>query len=353
MLTISPDSTATSDINSIPSPRKKHSSQLNNKPTSTPHPPPENVHLIQLDRPGSSHSSSLPLLDPQLNNPNIPLHTLLPASLQQKNLPPNRPPRRRSNVLRPNSPSPHKTRARKPPQNPLSKHRRRRRARRNAQKELQKSALELGLRSESDVFIVDDLARFPDGMDKNWDVGDVASLLASAFAPDMAASQKAKASGKKSAGSEKAPTATIDVILTFDQHGISNHPNHRSLYHGAVNFLRTLMKDKAGFTCPVTLYTLTTTSIFRKYVGILDAPLSMLLGAWSNLLASMSGSKAKDTAASGVGPVRLLFVSSIGDWIVAQSAMVKCHQSQMVWFRWGWITIGRYMTVNDLKRERV
>ncbi|KAJ6043755.1 uncharacterized protein N7446_001952 [Penicillium canescens] len=220
-------------------------------------------------------------------------------------------------------------------------------------KELQKSALELGLRSESDVFIVDDLARFPDGMDKNWDVGDVASLLASAFAPDMAASQKAKASGKKSAGSEKAPTATIDVILTFDQHGISNHPNHRSLYHGAVNFLRTLMKDKAGFTCPVTLYTLTTTSIFRKYVGILDAPLSMLLGAWSNLLASMSGSKAKDTAASGVGPVRLLFVSSIGDWIVAQSAMVKCHQSQMVWFRWGWITIGRYMTVNDLKRERV
>jgi N-acetylglucosaminylphosphatidylinositol deacetylase len=220
-------------------------------------------------------------------------------------------------------------------------------------KELQKSALELGLRSESDVFIVDDLARFPDGMDKDWDVGDVASLLASAFAPDMAASQKAKASGKKSAGSEKAPTATIDVILTFDQHGISNHPNHRSLYHGAVNFLRTLMKDKAGFTCPVTLYTLTTTSIFRKYVGILDAPLSMLLGVWSNLLASMSGSKAKDAAASGVGPVRLLFVSSISDWIVAQSAMVKCHQSQMVWFRWGWITIGRYMTVNDLKRERV
>ncbi|OGE58553.1 hypothetical protein PENARI_c001G06805 [Penicillium arizonense] len=220
-------------------------------------------------------------------------------------------------------------------------------------KELQKSALELGLRSESDVFIVDDLARFPDGMDKNWDVGDVASLLASAFAPDMAASQKAKASGKKSAGSEKAPTATIDVLLTFDQHGISNHPNHRSLYHGAVNFLRTLMKDKAGFTCPVTLYTLTTTSIFRKYVGILDAPLSMFLGVWSNLLASMSGSKAKDAAASGVGPVRLLFVSSISDWIVAQSAMVKCHQSQMVWFRWGWITIGRYMTVNDLKRERV
>jgi N-acetylglucosaminylphosphatidylinositol deacetylase len=222
-------------------------------------------------------------------------------------------------------------------------------------KELQKSALELGLRDPSDVFIVHDLNRFPDGMDQSWDEEDVASLLASAFAPDMAASQKASAKAKaKGIGSgDKAPTATIDVILTFDAHGISNHPNHRSLYHGAVHFLRTLMKDKAGFTCPVTLYTLTSTSIFRKYVGVLDAPLTMLLGVWSNLLASMSGSKAKDVAASGVGPARLLFVSSISDWIVAQSAMVKCHQSQMVWFRWGWITIGRYMTVNDLKRERV
>ncbi|KAJ5757472.1 uncharacterized protein N7511_006166 [Penicillium nucicola] len=213
-------------------------------------------------------------------------------------------------------------------------------------KELQKSALELGLRDPSDVFIVDDLSRFPDGMDKEWDEGDVGALLASAFAPDMA-------KARKGAAEDKAPTATIDVIITFDQHGISNHPNHRSLYHGAVNFLRTLMKDKAGFTCPVTLYTLTTTSIFRKYVGVLDAPLSMLFGVWSNLRASVSGSKAKDAAKSGAGPARLLFVSSISDWIVAQSAMVKCHQSQMVWFRWGWITIGRYMTVNDLKRERV
>jgi len=33
--------------------------------------------------------------------------------------------------------------------------------------------------------------------------------------------------------------------------------------------------------------------------------------------------------------------------------MVQGHKSQMVWFRWGWITIGRYMTVNDLKREKV
>jgi len=25
----------------------------------------------------------------------------------------------------------------------------------------------------------------------------------------------------------------------------------------------------------------------------------------------------------------------------------------MRWFRWGWVAIGRYMVVNDLRRERV
>lgn len=108
------------------------------------------------------------------------------------------------------------------------------------------------------------------------------------------------------------------------------------------------MKDKPGFACPVTLYTLTSTSIFRKYAGVLDAPFTMLQGAFSNVFARLSRAKK-----SGSGPARLLFVSSVGDWVTAQSAMVKGHQSQMVWFRWGWITIGRYMTVNDLVREDV
>lgn len=181
-------------------------------------------------------------------------------------------------------------------------------------------------------------------MKEHWKEEEITSLLASAFAPDLAASLK----GKKT-NPNKAPTATIDVILTFDKHGVSNHPNHRSLYHGAVHFMRTLMKDKAGFASPVTLYTLTSLPIWRKYAGVLDAPLSMLQGAWSNVWTGLTGKKKK----ADDGPVRLLFVSSIGEWMTAQSAMVKCHQSQMVWFRWGWITIGRYMTVNDLKREKV
>lgn len=209
-------------------------------------------------------------------------------------------------------------------------------------KELQKSALLLGIRDESDVFIVDDSTRFPDSMTATWAADHITTLLASAFSPDLAATL----SGSAKKNPKKAPTATIDVLLTFDQHGISNHPNHRSLYHGAVHFLRTLMTDKEGFACPVTLYTLTSTSMLRKYIGVLDAPWSMVLGVLGNLFGGKKGG-------AEVGPARMLFVSSVGEWLTAQSAMVQGHKSQMVWFRWGWITIGRYMTVNDLKREKV
>ncbi|RAH70287.1 PIG-L family deacetylase [Aspergillus aculeatinus CBS 121060] len=204
-------------------------------------------------------------------------------------------------------------------------------------KELVKSALQLGLRSESDVYVVDDPTRFPDSMTAHWTENDVASLLASAFAPEPS---------KKSGGA--APTATIDVLITFDQGGISNHPNHRSLYHGALHFLRALVKGKSGYSCPVTLYTLTTTNLVRKYAGVLDAPFTMVRGALSSITSGSGARGSRDQL-----PSRLLFVSSVNEWLTAQSAMVKAHQSQMVWFRWGWITIGRYMAVNDLRREEI
>ncbi|KAE8350967.1 putative deacetylase LmbE-like domain-containing protein [Aspergillus coremiiformis] len=210
-------------------------------------------------------------------------------------------------------------------------------------KELQKSAVHLGLRNESDVLIIDDPTRFPDSMSATWSESEVSSLLASAFAPEL------RPETKRVTG-DKPPVATIDVLLTFDKGGISNHPNHRSLYHGAVFFLRTLMKNKPGYTCPVTLYTLTTTNILRKYIGVLDAPLSMARGALDAVVSSL---KASSRASKEDAPARLLFVSSVNEWMAAQSAMVKAHRSQMVWFRYGWITFGRYMAVNDLKREKI
>ncbi|KAL1966826.1 hypothetical protein VTN77DRAFT_3791 [Rasamsonia byssochlamydoides] len=215
-------------------------------------------------------------------------------------------------------------------------------------KELQKSAVHLGLRNESDVFVVDDPSRFPDSMTTTWSATDISSLLASAFAPDLLSSTGSATRRKQDDGP---PNATIDVLLTFDQHGISNHPNHKSLYHGAVAFLRALMKGKSGYSCPVALYTLTTTNILRKYSGVFDSPVTMFLGALSNLRDVTTG---KAPSSKGRGPPnRLLFINSVNQWLKARTAMIDGHKSQMVWFRWGWITIGRYMVVNDLKREKI
>ena len=163
-------------------------------------------------------------------------------------------------------------------------------------------------------------------MTKTWSERDISSLLTTAFV-----------SGKNNNDDKE---ATIDVLVTFDRHGISNHPNHRSLYHGAIYFLKTLK------SCPPALYTLTTTGIVRKYLGVLDAPITMLADVMARLV--FGGSAA---AASSGYPQRLLFVSSVQEWLAAQKAMVDGHRSQMVWFRWGWITLGRYMVVNDLKRK--
>ncbi|PGH34987.1 N-acetylglucosaminylphosphatidylinositol deacetylase [[Emmonsia] crescens] len=217
-------------------------------------------------------------------------------------------------------------------------------------KELKASALRLGLRNESDVFVVDDPSRFPDSMTATWSASDISTLLASAFAPDLPSpSAAAVTANGSSKSSNKPPTATIDILVTFDQSGVSNHPNHRSLYHGARSFLQNLMKGKSGYACPVTLYTLTSTSVLRKYIGVLDAPVSMVHG----LVGAVFDRKRASSTAQDRQPKRLLFVSGISDWLAGVKAMVRAHKSQMVWFRWGWVSIGRYMVVNDLKREKV
>jgi N-acetylglucosaminylphosphatidylinositol deacetylase len=170
---------------------------------------------------------------------------------------------------------------------------------------------------------------FPDSMTVTWHPRLISNLLTAAFAPKMA-----------SISSKEAPQATIDTVITFDAHGVSGHPNHKSLYDGAHTFLKALMHRHTGWDCPVKLYTLTTTSIFRKYLSVLDAPMT-IVGA---IL------RKKEL---GISPSPLLFVNSPFSYRRAQSAMTTAHKSQMRWFRWGWITLSRYMVINDLKKEKI
>ena len=182
----------------------------------------------------------------------------------------------------------------------------------------------------------------------HWDANAVAEVLSSAFTPAGSSQKSRKPTSSQTNNSSDAPVATIDVLLTFDSRGVSDHPNHISLYRGARAWLSALMINRSGWKCPVELYTLTTTNVFRKYISFLDAPLTMLIGALRT-----AGGTARHMARSNKAPPRILFVNDPILWRKAQRAMTQGHQSQMRWFRWGWIGVGRYMVVNDLRREKI
>ncbi|CAK7199462.1 N-acetylglucosaminyl-phosphatidylinositol de-N-acetylase [Sporothrix eucalyptigena] len=210
-------------------------------------------------------------------------------------------------------------------------------------RELVKSAMTLGLRAEDDVFVVDS-PDFQDSMTTEWDSQTIATLLASAFTP-----------GPRGKGDEP-PAATIDVLLTFDGQGVSGHPNHISLYRGARRFVAALVQGKPGWRPPVDLYTLTTVSIVRKYTWVFD--LLPTLGAWSwRLQGASKNTTATAKATAKEHPAALVFLADLnpsatgGGLGTAWRAMTTAHQSQMVWFRYGWIALSRYMVMNDLRLE--
>lgn len=195
-------------------------------------------------------------------------------------------------------------------------------------KELIASGLMLGIRSSDDIFVLED-QNFPDSMSVTWNPRLVSNTLTSAFAPKMA-----------SIPATSAPQTSIDIIVTFDANGVSYHSNHRSLYHGATTFLKALMHRHSGWECPVALYTLTSVNMLRKYSSVLDAPATILSLVF----------RRKE---QGSCPTPMMYVNSMMQYSTARQAMVHGHKSQMVWFRWGWITLGRYMIINDLKKEKV
>lgn len=202
-------------------------------------------------------------------------------------------------------------------------------------RELQKSAKVLGLRHESDVWC-DDIPDFPDSMTTTWDSQKISSLLCSAFAPHLA---------RPNSPSSAEPTAAIDVLLTFDSSGVSSHPNHISLYHGAKLFISTLTAGRPGHACPVDLYTLESVTMARKYTGFVDIFATMLGLIFTERKKSDKGNPGALVCTSDLFGGRESATT-------ARKAMTDAHVSQMVWFRWGWILLSRYMVINTLQLER-
>ncbi|KXS95421.1 hypothetical protein AC578_6761 [Pseudocercospora eumusae] len=198
--------------------------------------------------------------------------------------------------------------------------------------ELVQSALKLGIRSAEHVVVIDDKENFQDSMTVMWDAKRISQTLAKFFVAP-------KKNASRTPATTKVEESRIDALITFDERGVSGHPNHISLYHGCVAFLRSLMQGRSGWECPVKLYTLTSTNVVRKYSSVMDVAVTVL------------GSIFK-TKEKGAYPTPLMMVSLPSDVKKAQEAMTTAHKSQMRWFRWGWIGISRYMVVNDLNKQK-
>ncbi|KAI9801179.1 MAG: hypothetical protein M1825_003453 [Sarcosagium campestre] len=199
--------------------------------------------------------------------------------------------------------------------------------------------------------VVGDTEEFPDSMTTHWDPRSIAQVLAQQYTVESTHNKLGGGRQKKkqqqqqhrrttptSVSSSTKAAPLIDVLITFDRQGISGHPNHISLYHGSRTFIQSL---GGGLKCPVAMYTLTTTSLLRKYLSILDAAFTVLrlLFVWGKRVHHP--------------PTPMMFVSSPRAYRRAQRAMTQAHVSQMRWFRWAWIGVSRYMVVNDLRLEKI
>ncbi|KAI9829534.1 MAG: N-acetylglucosaminyl-phosphatidylinositol de-N-acetylase [Phylliscum demangeonii] len=254
-------------------------------------------------------------------------------------------------------------------------------------RELSKSGALLGLQRDADISVLED-ARFPDSKAAAWDADRIADVLSRAFvrpqgaaagndlhpaSPPAPGSAAAAAGAATTAAAAVAPSSAddghapiaIDVLITFDRHGVSEHPNHCALYHGARRFLERVRRPAgrglgpSAARPPFAVYTLRSVSTTRKYLTVFDAigtTLKMLLFEGRTQTPTTTTKQTQTKATKQTQPQTqkqlpsgpLLFISPPADYRIAQRAMTQAHQSQMMWFRWGWIIFGRYMIVNDL-----
>lgn len=188
------------------------------------------------------------------------------------------------------------------------------------QDELLVSASILGVSDVEDNVYIHDHPHLPDSMIQEWDEYLVASLTSNSL------HEFEQTLGKP-----------IDTIITFDNKGVSNHPNHISVLQGAKWFAKHYPRKHH-----LLLYTLNTVPIYRKYLGVLDA---FITAAFTKKPATSPA----EIAYMGTGaPKSTMFMNGWKSYRSAQKAMTEGHKSQMIWFRWGWITLSRYMFFNDL-----
>ncbi|NWW87914.1 PIGL acetylase, partial [Rhynochetos jubatus] len=166
-------------------------------------------------------------------------------------------------------------------------------------KELEQSCFLLGIPA-SDVTVVDH-RDLPDNPAVEWDT----QLLAAEVLKHIEANN-------------------INLVVTFDAGGVSGHANHISL-HTALRYKYCCFEIFILCLClGCCVLVLESVNLFRKYISVLDVPVSCLL------------------------PRDALFVLTEEETEQARRAM-RCHRSQLLWFRHIYMLFSRYMVINSLR----
>lgn len=148
----------------------------------------------------------------------------------------------------------------------------------------------------------------------------------------------------------------LDTLLTFDDYGISGHPNHIDTFKGVQAFLVDQHPPPSGRahaadasaksvpleTPPVVGYSLLSTPIYRKYLGLLDAVYSRF-----EAYSAESDSTPSSSPPSYAHPSFFLFFSFRVDLVYR---CMSLHASQFVWYRRLFILFSRYTCINSIRR---
>lgn len=137
----------------------------------------------------------------------------------------------------------------------------------------------------------------------------------------------------------------IDTVITFDSYGVSGHKNHRAVHRGVRAWAESIKQysryafqdsqrsedsNSSGATPkygPVQVWQLVSTSIWRKFLGVMDITPSSVWMVWRR-------------------DARICFVAP--DPGRGRAAM-RMHLSQWVWYRRLFVWFSRYAYVNTLE----
>ncbi len=140
------------------------------------------------------------------------------------------------------------------------------------------------------------VGQFEDGFDKHWSAADVAAAVAKQV---------------KRIGADR-----LKSVITFDEGGVSGHPNHVAAWRGCVEWRNTDPRAKES-----NLLVLHSVGLVRKYLGIAEALATVL-----------------------VAPQQLFFLL----WSPAEAwrRMSSSYGSQFVWYRRLFVVFSRYSLLN-------